>query len=174
MERWKPIPNFSRYEASTSGNLRSINYKNSGKTKILKPADAGDGYLKTMLKDDNGKYKSWGVHKFVALAYLGEKPKGLEINHIDGNKTNNAPSNLEYCTRSENIKHGFKNGLLKHKRGSLNGMAKLTEQDVIEIRKHAKKHAPNYGRAALAKKYGISEGQVKDIVTRRRNIWPHV
>jgi len=45
-EIWKPIPNFSRYEASNKGRLRSNNYKNSGKTKVLKPALA-KGYLKT-------------------------------------------------------------------------------------------------------------------------------
>jgi hypothetical protein len=86
MEKWEKIPGFSRYEASSLGRLRSTNYKNSGKTKVLKPSDGGDGYLKTMLLNDDGDYKSWGVHKWVALAFIGPKPKGLEINHIDGVK----------------------------------------------------------------------------------------
>jgi len=174
MEKWKQIPNFSRYEASTKGRLRSTNYKNSGKTKVLKPADGGDGYLKTMLQNDEGQYKSWGVHKWIALTFLGEKPDGLEINHKDGVKVNNAPDNLEYCTRSENLKHAFKNSLIDPKRGSKNGMAKLTEQDVKEIREHAEQSGRYYGRKALADRYGVSEAQIKDIVNRRRNIWPHV
>jgi hypothetical protein len=174
MEIWKKIPHFSRYEASSYGRIRSLNYKNSGTTKVLKPSDGGDGYLKTMLQDDNGKYKSWRIHKWIASAFLGEKDKGQEINHIDCDKKNNKPENLEYCSRSENVKHAFDNGLMIAKRGSLNGMAKLTEQDVREIRQHAKDNAPNYGRKALAKKYNVSEAQIKDIITRRRNIWPHI
>jgi len=174
METWKAIPNFSRYEASTEGRLRSLNYKNSGKKKVLKPADGGDGYLKTMLLNDQGKYKSWGVHKWVAFAFLGEREEGMEINHIDGVKTNNAPSNLEYCSKSENLKHAYRENLIIAKRGSLNGKAKLTEKDVAEIRDHAKKNAPRYGRKELAIKYGVSDAQIKDIVNRRRNIWPHV
>lgn len=53
-------------------------------------------------------------------------------------------------------------------------MAKLTEHDIKSIRDHAKKSGRYYGRKELADKYGVSEGQIKDIVTRRRNIWPHV
>lgn len=174
METWKQIPNFSRYEASTNGRLRSTNYKNSGKTKVLKPALSTDKYLKTMLLNDQGKYKSWAVHKWIALTFLGKKPEGMEVNHIDGFKTNNAPDNLEYCTRSENLKHAYENGLLDTKRGSKNGMAKLTEKQVISIRKHAKENGRYYGRKELADKHGVSEAQIKDIVNRRRDIWPHV
>lgn len=174
MEKWKEIPGFSKYEASTLGRIRSKNYKRTGKKKVLKLCDAGNGYLKTMILSDDGKYCSWGVHKWIALAFLGEKKNGMEINHIDCNKTNNKPSNLEYCTRAQNIKHAFTNGLMIAKRGSLNGMAKLTEKEVKEIRQHAKDNAPYYGRKALAKKYGVSEAQIKEIITRRRNIWPHV
>ena len=174
MEKWKVIPMFSRYEASTHGRLRSTNYKNSGKTKVLKPADGGDGYLKTMLQRDDGKYCSWGVHKWIAMTFLGEKPNRLEINHKDGVKTNNAPENLEYCTRSENLLHAYENDLMEKKIGSKNGMSKLTEKEVKEIRDHAENSGRYYGRKALAEKYGVSEGQIKDIVNRRRNIWPHV
>lgn len=174
MEKWKRIPNFSRYEASTMGRIRSKNYKNSGRTKVLKPSESDDGYLKTMLQNDKGGYNSWAIHKWIASAYLGEKPAGKEINHKDGNKLNNRPDNLEFCSRSENMTHAYKNNLLTCKRGSLNGMAKISEQDVKEIRFHAEKYAPRYGRKYLAEKYGISEAHIKDIVTRRRNIWPHV
>jgi len=173
MEKWKTIPNYSRYEASTLGNIRSTNYKNSGKTKVLKPALSG-GYLKTMLQRDDGKYCSFTVHKWIAATFLGDKQKGMEINHKNGIKTDNSVSNLEYCTRSENVQHAFDAGLIEPKRGSRNGMSKLTEDDVNSIRMHAHKSGRHYGRAKLAKKYGVSEGQIKDIVTRRRNIWPHV
>ena len=172
-EIWKPIPNFTRYEASSFGNLRSLNYKNSGKTIILKPTISSDGYIKTMLLNDLGKYSSWTVHKFVALSFMGVIPENHEINHIDGNKLNNRLDNLEYVTRSENLLHAFRLGLCKPARGSINGNSKLNESQIKEIRDHAKNNK-NYGRKALAIKYNISEATIKDIVTRRRNSWPHV
>jgi hypothetical protein len=174
METWKTIPGFSRYEASTLGRLRSNNYKRTGKTKVLKPALCLDGYMKTMLQDDNKKYRSWTVHKFVTLAFYGEKGEGIEVNHKNGNKTDNRIENLEYCTRSHNMKHACRTGLMKPKRGSKNGHSKLTEKQVIEIRKHAKEKGRRYGRDKLAEKYGVSSAHIKDIVNRRRNSWPHV
>lgn len=172
METWKPIPGFSRYEASNTGKLRSLNYKNSGKIKELKPARSKDGYLQTMLQDDIGKYHSYKVHKFVTFAFYGVRPEGLEVNHQDGIKINTNIDNLEYCTRSQNMIHAFKNGLEEPLRGSANGMAKLTEQNVIEIRKHVKESKSRfYGRDALAKKYGVSSSHIKDIISGRRGIW---
>lgn len=172
MEIWKQIPNFSRYEASNKGFLRSTNYKNSGKTKVLKPKISG-GYYKTMLLSDNGKYKTWSVHKWVALTWLGEA-KGLEVNHINGDKTNNNVSNLEYCTRSENMIHAYRHNLEKPQRGSINGNSKLTEEQVSEIRAYAKKYGKLKNRKQLAKKYGVSESHLKDIVSKRRGIWNHI
>jgi hypothetical protein len=168
MEVWKRIPNFSRYEASSEGRLRSLNYKNSGKVKVLKPAETG-GYLKTMLLSDNGKYRSRYVHVFVCTAFKGKKPEALEINHIDGNKLNNAVVNLEYITKSENIKHAYRLGLIEPKVGSKNGMAKLTEQDVAEIREYVTNKGRYYGRKALSDKYNVSECTIKEVVNRRKN-----
>jgi len=170
-EIWKKIPNFSRYEASNFGKLRSSNYKNSGKTKVLKPALSSDGYLKTMLLNDQGVYKSWTVHKFITLAFYGLISKGLEINHIDGVKTNNNIDNLEYVTKSQNVKHAYDMGLATAQRGSLNGNSKLKESDVEDIRNTAKSGGRYYGRKNLAAKYNVSEAHIKDIVNRRRNIW---
>lgn len=175
METWKPIPNFSRYEASDYGNLRSMNYKNTKTVKVLTPAKSPDGYMKTMLVDDSGQYKSWTVHKFVALTFLGDIPEGMEINHKNGNKVDNSLDNLEYVTRSENILHSYAMGLQPKPKGSNNPFAKLTEQQVQEIREyHANFKGRYYGRKALAEKYGVSVAQIKDIITRRRNSWSHV
>lgn len=164
MEIWKSIPGFSLYEASNCGNIRSLNYKRTNTMKVLKPSKSDDGYLKTMLLNDLGKYKSWTIHNFVALTFLGEKPKNKEINHKDGNKTNNSIENLEYVTRSENCKHSFDIGLQKPKRGELNGMSKLTSVQVAEIRLIAKNGGRYWGRNELAKKYGVTAKHLQDIV----------
>jgi hypothetical protein len=175
MEAWQTIPGFVRYQASTMGRLRSTNYKNSGKTKLLHPALAVDGYLKTMLQEDSGRYRSWTVHKFVMLAFVGQVPVGLEVNHKNGVKTDNRIVNLEYVTRSQNVQHSFDNGLQKPLRGSANGFAKLTEVQVGEIRKYRAAFVGRfYGRKELAKRYGVSVAHIKEIVNRRRDAWSHV
>jgi hypothetical protein len=179
MEKWKTIPGFSRYQASTTGELRSLNYKNSGKIKELKPAIGNDGYLKTMLQDDHGNYKSLNVHTFIALAYYGPKPEGFEIDHLDCDKQNNRLMNLEYVTRGENMRRGYANGLISLPSGEDHHSAKLTADQVAEIREYVKNnstrradgHLQGYGRKALAEKYGITEGHLKDIINRRRDIW---
>lgn len=173
MEQWKPIPGFSRYEASNLGNLRSLNYKKTGNVKLIKPALSG-GYLKTMFLSDDGKYYSWTVHKWVALAWLGPRME-FEVNHKSGVKTDNRVDNLEYCTRSENILHGFKLGLHKPRLGTKNNLSVLTEEQVKEIRDHVKNfNGRYYGRKELALKYDVSECTIKEVVNRRRNIWSHV
>lgn len=173
METWKPIPGFSHYEASSTGFIRSLNYKRTGKVKIIKPADSPDGYLKTMLLGDDGKYHTSRVHRWVALTFLGP-PESLEINHIDGNKKNNAITNLEYCTRSQNMKHAFANGLEKPRMGMEVHNHKLTDDAIREIRKAAENNGRFWGRKNLAQRYGVSESTLKDIVSQRRGAWKHI
>jgi len=171
-EAWKSIPFFSRYEASNLGRIRSLNYKNSGNTKILKPA-LSDGYLKTVLLNDIGEYKSWTVHKWICLAFLGDR-RGKEVNHKNGIKIDNNIRNLEYVTRSENVKHAYRTGLELPLRGEDNPFAKLTNENVKDIREIAKSRGRHYNRKELAKWFGVSEGHIKDIITRRRKAWSHI
>lgn len=168
-EQWAVIPNFSSYMASDMGRLKTFNWKGSGKEAIIKPALTG-GYLKTMLKNDQGQYKSWNVHKWIAFTFLGPRPDGYEINHIDGVKTNNVVANLEYVTKSGNLLHAYRLNLMQRKVGEKNGNAKLSNQQVREIRAFVANSGKKfYGRKALAEKYGVSECTIKEVVTRRKN-----
>lgn len=170
-EIWKSILGFSRYEASNFGRVRALNYKNSGLIKILKPAES-NGYLKTVLINDNGKYKSLSIHKIITLAFYGERMQGQEVNHKDGNKLNNSIINLEYCTRSDNVKHSYDNGLQSPMRGEDNASSKLTDKDVIMIKCAKMKGGRFWGRNEIAKKLGISAGHVKDIANDKS--WNHI
>lgn len=158
----KEIPNFSHYLADDQGFIYSVDYKRTGKLKVIKPSLEG-GYYQSMFKRDDGKYCTVKIHKLIALAYYGEREKGKEINHINGIKTDNRPINLEYCTRSENCQHSFDMGLQKAKRGALNGMAKLTEAQVKEIREIAANGGRYWGRNKLARKYGVTAKHLQDI-----------
>lgn len=112
MEIWRTIPGQENYEASNLGRIRRV--APGRKTfvgKVLACQRVGTGYRSTALVRD-GKAVRHYVHRLVMLAFVGPPPSRHEVNHIDGDKTNNALSNLEYVTRSENNYHAFDNGLM--------------------------------------------------------------
>ena len=117
-EIWKDIKGYeSMYQVSSFGNVRSLTRKSSNgiyKGRMLKPAIIGRGYLKVLLSKNN-KQKMKMVHRLVAETFL-PNPSGKKfVNHIDGDKTNNNVSNLEWCTAKENTHHANINGLTNHK-----------------------------------------------------------
>lgn len=71
-----------------------------------------NGYLRLVLSVECCLRNAW-VHRLVAEAFLGPCPRGLQVNHRDGDKRNNAESNLEYVSPSANIKHALRSGLTR-------------------------------------------------------------
>lgn len=107
MEQWVNISwTYNVYAASSEGRIKSNECPRKDgricKETILKTWIGNHGYQTVALRV-NGKYKRCTVHSLVAECFLGVKPKGTEIDHIDGNKQNNAANNLQYITRSENL-----------------------------------------------------------------------
>lgn len=105
-EEWKPIKGFEGlYEVSSIGRVRSLNYRGTGKSGILKPTPDKDGYLTFRLSNkdltENAK-----VHRVVANAFIPNPNQYLEINHVDENKSNNSVDNLEWCSRKYNVNYG--------------------------------------------------------------------
>jgi hypothetical protein len=102
--------NFPKYYTieieSETGEVEIYSSSKHAKGKKLKQTINHNGYLITFM---NGKTHL--IHSIVAKYILGERPHGLCVNHIDGNKLNNAPVNLEYITLAENTKHSMKMGL---------------------------------------------------------------
>lgn len=99
IEIWKTIPNYKDYQVSNLGRVKSLNYRNTKKEKILKLSKNNHGYLSCGLN-----CKIFKVHQLVAIAFLNHKPNGfnLVVNHKDFNKTNNNVNNLEIVTMREN------------------------------------------------------------------------
>lgn len=169
-EIWKQIPGFSRYEASNLGNIRTHDWKGSGKTVVLRPAKSKKGYLATVLINDEGNKKNITVHRMVAFAFLGlPSNMSLTVNHKNHIKDDNRPENLEYMTALENAKEAQDNGLQVVLKGERNGFSKLTEKEVLEIRE---KFIPfKYPKKQLALEYGVSVGAIKNVLLRRTWSW---
>ncbi len=106
-ETW--APSFGVYEVSSLGRVR-----NSSTGRVLSPGKDGGGYLCVTLYVD-GVATNHKVHKLVLSSFSTEIRGGRDINPIDGVKANNSRANLEYCTRSYNLKHAFTLGLKTHK-----------------------------------------------------------
>lgn len=100
--QYKAIPNFSGYGISKDCEI--INLETF---RVMLPYTSSNGYLTIKLKDDNGKRRSCLIHRIVHEAYASLIPKGMWINHKDGNKQNNLLENLEVTTPSENHKHAY-------------------------------------------------------------------
>lgn len=108
-EIWRNIECFPGYQVSSLGRVKSLNYNNTGKEKILKPEKTKGGYLRVTLVK-NGKMKHFFVHRLVAYAFVQNNSIfNTDINHLDENKENNCASNLEWSTREHNINFGTRN-----------------------------------------------------------------
>lgn len=135
-------PNFPKYDISQSGEVISLDYNHTGKPKALRHI-IKKGYHVVGLTNKDGKRRFRFVHRLVAELFI-DNPDGLpQINHKDGNKSNNHVSNLEWCTASHNIQHSYKTGLNKGHKSNIHGnyqgsdvhLAKLTEDIVLKMRK---------------------------------------
>lgn len=107
------------YMVNENGNVLSLNYRNLGISKEVKTKTDKKGYIHIRLHKDTTQ-KQIGIHRVVALTFLEKPSFKCEVNHKDGIKSNNNVENLEWITRSENIKHAFKLGLRQRLIGELN------------------------------------------------------
>jgi len=173
-EVWKPIPMLKKwYDVSSFGRIRkSLNKKycrgNAWKPgHILKPGTYYTGYQYIIASFENIKRKHCSIHVLIANAFLGPCPKGKEVNHKDGIKSNNRPNNLEYMTRKKNLEHAIEIG--KFPVCEKHHCAKLKNVEVREI-----KRLINSGRTqkSLAIKYGVASATIRDILTGRT--WKHL
>lgn len=166
---WRWIPSYENiYQVSNTGEIRSFSTIDSmGRIhpgRIIKQSlNPHNGYFQVGLHKQ-GSAITKTVHILVASAFLGKRPDGYDINHINGNKTDNRLENLEYCTKSRNTIHAIETGLHK-RRGQDHPLAVLTDKQIEEI-----KVKLNDGRLGkdVAAEYGISRSHVSQIKTGKR------
>lgn len=102
MEQFLPIPGYEgMYEVSTDGRIKSLMRKQPA---ILNPTKNAYGYPSFMLT----RRRRFLVHRAVALAFIPNPENKPHINHINAIRHDNRVENLEWCTRSENMKHAYK------------------------------------------------------------------
>lgn len=138
-------------------------------TAYLKSQFGRGGYLHVLLYL-NLKPTLFSIHRLVAEVFL-ENPNNYPcVNHKDGDKLNNRVENLEWCTRSQNTQHAIDTGLLKVSRGERQHKSKLTEEQVLEIRRERRE--TKISQTELAKKYNVLQSTISDII--RRVSWTHI
>lgn len=156
-EIWKDIPGYEGcYQASNLGRIKSlerkVEYNNQEdrilKEKIMKLNPTTRGYIRIGLCK-KGRSRSHFVHRLIVSTFIGES--NLQVNHIDGVKTNNNIDNLEYVTHQENIKHAVRIGLIKNN-------SKINEKLIIKDYKNG------FRLRQLEKKYKTSHQDIRRVL----------
>jgi hypothetical protein len=180
-ETFRDVPGYEgRYMVSESGvvvgMLRIGKFTKPGKSaesdtpvRIMTQTKSRCGYMRVSLVGFDGRDWSPGVHKVVALAFIPNPDRKRTVNHKDGDKTNNHVSNLEWMTYSENSFHAIATGLQLPMQGSKHPRSKLTEEDVIAIRR---KRAAGGLLEQLGAEFKVTAALIGMIC--KRTIWRHV
>lgn len=146
-----------RYTISNLGIVRS---KLTGI--IMKPNITKMGYARVNLrKAKSREYKSYFIHRLVAMHFLANPNNLPEVNHIDCNRTNNIVTNLEWITREDNMKHSFKYGRASNK-GLRNPNSKLNLEDIKAIK--ALKATGRFYNTTIAKMFNVCSSSIDNII----------
>lgn len=175
-EIWKPIKGYeNHYSVSNKGRVKSIARTFIGKNGVEKPVHEKilalspskstkrhpiQRYSVELWKDN--KRKRVFIHRLVAEAFIPNPEGKPQVNHIDGDPSNNNVENLEWVTNSENVKHAYDNGLIKSGnekpiRGINNITGKVLLFDSVAEASRFFDVTPGAIRSAL-KGYGRSKG----------------
>lgn len=184
VEQWKPIVGYEGlYEVSSQGQVKSLDRicldrnglakKFKGRTRLISIKQNKHGCYAVVRLSVKGQFKTHTryVAHLVLEAFVGPRPIEAECCHCDGNSLNNNANNLRWGTPKENSCDKYKHGTVLW--GSKNHQAKLTEEQVIEIRKKYvcnSKYKTN--SKELAAEYGVRSGTIGRIVRRER--WQHL
>lgn len=173
IEKWRPIPGYeNRYDVSNLGRVRSVTRNVSmygGRVRVLKgrilcPNTSGR-YMQVGLGIDKTKL----IHRLVALAWVPNPEYKPCVNHKDGNKSNNYASNLEWVTQTENVRHAFKNKLMKSVMGEDHYFSKLNNKKVIKIRELSEQGILS---DEIGKRFNVTGRNIRSII--QGKTWKHL
>jgi hypothetical protein len=156
-EQWRPVVGFEGYEVSSLGHVRSWlagRVRGARRTSpfILRPSPGHNGYLHVSLFDDAGAHPQ-RVNRLVLRAFIGPCPAGHEGAHVNGTRTDNRLSNLEWKTRVDNHADKRIHGTLAI--GERNGFAHLQATEVNELR--LDRVLEGLSGKRLGNRYGVSD-----------------
>jgi hypothetical protein len=178
MEIWKSIKGYEGlYSVSSLGRVRSearTVIKSNGhrcpvKEKLLSCFRLRAGGYSGVLLHRDGEKKNAKVHRLVAEAFIPNPENKPQVNHKNGKRRDNIVENLEWCTNSENVLHGYRVLGSGDKKGTLNGRHVLEENDIREIRRLRK---DGVMPTALSRQFGVSCSTIYDILNRKK--WSHI
>lgn len=165
-EQWAEIDGYDgKYQVSTFGRVKSFKNK---KTIILKTYMSGKGYIYVDLCK-NSIYTKTGVHRLVAKAFIDNLDNLPEVNHEDGDKTNNHVSNLNWKDGKGQMKHA-RDVLGFNQDGENSHRAKMTESQVLEM--ISLYNTGEYSFIKLSKKYNVHHGHLCSIYNGK--FWKHL
>ena len=155
-EEWRDVVGYEGlYQVSNFGRVKSFQHKYP---RIMRADQQSKGYMQVHLHK-NGSSKNFGVHTLVAKAFCPNPENKLEVDHRNGDKTNNCVWNLGWATRKENTDRAYSLGLIKVKRGTQCHYAKLKAEDVFYIRENP----DNLTEKELAEKFNVSRETIKRV-----------
>lgn len=155
-----------KYYATEDGHIYSEHLK-----RLISEFTDKDGYKKVRLSNGDGTRKVFSVHRLILETFCpNENSSNLQVNHIDGNKTNNCISNLEWVTCKQNIQHGYKMGLYHNIGDNNNADHKLCISQVLEIIDLLLAHEMTIQQ--IANKYQVSKFAIESI--KYKKTWKHL
>jgi hypothetical protein len=180
MEKWKYIEESDNYFVSTCGRIkrgdrRVWNELNKSysfyKEKIIKQSTNNTkGYCRLKIYYLDNSFRTEVVHRLVALTFISNPNNYKQINHIDGNKTNNKLENLEWCNQSQNIRHSI--NILNNihgVKGETNNFSVLKEKQVKQIPILIKEGKTNI---EISKLFNVAPSTISEIINGRS--WKHL
>lgn len=177
-EVWKDVVGYeSKFEISNFAR-----FKNKKTGRILKQCTSKNGYkvVSTRPNGKYGKYKLFRIHRVVAEAFLPEPDEITKlkcqnehwgkviVRHIDHDKSNNLPSNLEWGTCQDNTDDSIRDGKFrKTVKGADNPFAKFTIDDIKFIRNNYTPKSKEFGCRALSRKYSVAHTTILAIINKQ-------